>query len=164
MKLLAVVTFCVFWNARTRAVVGEPMPFSRTNHRESSPGACNIASGCENVRFGNTRCSWIDVPTGAAFAGATHVRFDGRASRPTVAPGGGGGGGCWTPSSSDEWHASSTNSDAIKTANGPERCAGTLRPCFEKLRQCCLDRDAQNKGTFVGFRRRNLCTSDLVSR
>src|SRR5262245_52614575 len=86
--------------------------------------------------------------------------FDGRASRPTVTPGGGGGGGgggVWA-SSSDEWHASSNSSDAMMREVGPKPFAAMSRPGFEKLRQCCLHRGEQNKGTFVGVQRRNLCT------
>src|SRR5688572_15402143 len=84
MKLLA-VGVAVFANTRTVP------PFCTTNQRESSPGACNIATGWSNVRFGNARCNWIAVPVTTVFAGATHERFDGRESKPTVTPGGGGG-------------------------------------------------------------------------
>ena len=45
MKVLAVAAFGVFGNTRTRAVPAAPVPFSSTNQRESSPGACSIASG-----------------------------------------------------------------------------------------------------------------------
>jgi hypothetical protein len=44
-KLPAVVTLAVFANTRTRAVPAEPLPFSSTNQRVASFGACNIASG-----------------------------------------------------------------------------------------------------------------------
>ena len=117
MKALAVATFGVFANTRTASA-----SFCDTNQRESSPGACSIASGWLNVRFGNTRCNESIVPPPpVVFAGATHVRFDGRASSPTVGPGGGGGGVGVPPSSEDElWHASSSINDA-RTSEGRTR-------------------------------------------
>src|SRR6185503_2597335 len=129
MKVLA-VGFAVFGNTR------RVPPFCNTNHRESSPGACSIATG------------WLNV------------RFDGRASRPTVGPGGAGGG---VGSSSELWHASSNNTDAMTTTVGPNRFAAMSRPCFEKLSQCCIHRGAQNKGTFVGFQRRNFMYECVMS-
>src|SRR5882672_1473749 len=95
-KVLAVLTFGVFAKTRTLPV------FSSTNQRESSPGAWSIASGCVNVRFGNARCNAIVAPAlPLAFAGATQVAFDGRASSPTGGEPGGGGAGC-CGGSSDE--------------------------------------------------------------
>src|SRR5882672_11785581 len=86
IAVLAVGTVGLFAKTFTAPV------FSSTYQRESSPGAWSMSSGELNVRPGNARTTWIVEPAPLFFAGATHVVFDGRASRPPVGVGAGGGG------------------------------------------------------------------------
>ncbi len=89
IAVLALATFGSFANARTAP------PLSSTYQREPSPGAWSISSGWLNVRFAKTRCVLTVAPVLAAFAGATHVAFEGRASSPPAsAVGVGAGIGC----------------------------------------------------------------------
>ena len=89
-KVLSALTFGVFANTRTRAVAAfglTPLPFSSTNQRESSPGACSIASGSSNVgRFANTRCNGDRRAPRCPF----RRRDAGRVRRPRVEPDHGG--------------------------------------------------------------------------
>src|SRR5690349_8191901 len=83
MNSAVLVTPALLANTRTAPV------FCTTNQRESSPGACNMATGCVNpgVILGNTRCQ-PNVNAGAS--PARQVAFDGRLSRPptgALAPG-----------------------------------------------------------------------------
>ena len=55
MNTLDEPTLFVLSNTRTCPV------FWTTYQRAALPGACSIAMGCVNVRFGKTRCAAIDV-------------------------------------------------------------------------------------------------------
>src|SRR6185295_5975497 len=85
MNRLEVATLLVLSNTRTWPV------FWTMYQRAELPGACNMATGCVKVRFGNTRCSAIDTDVPGA-SPARQVALAGRASRPELGGGGGGGG------------------------------------------------------------------------
>src|SRR5690606_18744113 len=57
-------------------------PFSRTNQRLSSSGACSMPSGCSNDSAENTGSSAISSGAEPKPAGAVHVRFAGLESSP----------------------------------------------------------------------------------